>query len=54
MSKTGSTAAKRRHCHRQQEDKQRLRYQPVNEIVTDLIKISHSAKPYQIYDIEFR
>jgi hypothetical protein len=33
---------------RRQEDKHRLRYQPV----TDLNQISRPSKPYQIYDID--
>jgi len=46
-------AAARRRCHRrQQEDKHRLPYQPINDIVTHLIKISHPPKAYQIYDID--
>jgi hypothetical protein len=44
---TNSSAAAR-----QQKDKHRLRYEPVNESVTNLTKFCYPPKAYQIYDID--
>ena len=38
-------------CRRQQEDKHRLRYQPVNGNISDFTKISYPLKAYQVYNI---